>query len=170
MHNEQDEIWAPVPGFPIYSVSNFGRVLNVDTDIIKLPHLNQHRHASVLLIDPDGRQCRKSIALLVANEFIPQPIRADFNTPIHLDMDPLNNHVANLSWRPRWFAIKYAMQFKDPIQYGLDAPVECVNTEEGFNNIRECAMRYGLLENEIIHSIHNGTPVFPSWFTFRMAP
>ena len=62
----------------------------------------------------DQEQYKRSVALLVAKAFLKQPSEF-FDTPINLNGDRLDNQVINLMWRPRWFAIKYNRQFREPI-------------------------------------------------------
>jgi len=163
------EEWVPIEEFPGYAVSNLGRVMNISTDLIKVPTPNQQGIASVNLVQ-DGTQNRRSVAVLVANTFLPPPPRETFDTPINLDGNRMNNRADNLEWRPRWFAIKYHMQLKKPIPYGFDGVLELIDTGEVFADIRDCSTKYGLLENEIIMASHNRTPVFPTWHTFQLVP
>jgi hypothetical protein len=163
-----DETWVEIPDFPGYAVSDRGRVLNTHTDLIKTPTPNQQGIASVLLMQ-NGVQCRRSVTKLVANAFLePIPHRPLFDTPINLDGDRLNNAIENLEWRPRWFAAKYHAQFKGPRPFGFHGPVELIQTGEVFDDVRECAMRYGLLEKEIILAAHTKIPVFPTWQEFQL--
>lgn len=167
MNTHSREQWVPIDEFPGYAVSSYGRVMNIATDLIKVPTPNQQGIANVNLVQ-NGKQNRRGVALLVAKAFLPTPIRETFDTPINLDGDRLNNCVDNLEWRPRWFAIKYHMQLKRPIAYGFDGVLELIETGEIFDCIRDCSTKYGLLESEIILSSHNRVPVFPTWQTFQL--
>lgn len=163
------EKWADIPEFPYYAVSNHGRVMNKYTEHIKAVAVNQQGIASVLFVR-DHQQYRRSVTVLVAEAFLPlPPHRADlFNTPINLNGDRLDNHVLNLAWRPRWFASKFHAQFKKPIPFGFHARLELIETGEIFASVREAAKAHGLLEKEIIMSVHNHVPVFPSWHNFQL--
>jgi hypothetical protein len=164
------EEWAPVPEFPAYLVSNHGRVINADTDRFKTPSANQQGIPSVNFIK-DGLQFRRSVALLVAQVFLPPiPNRPDFDCPINMDGDRFNNRVDNLAWRPRHFAVKYHRQFNEPTPFGFNAPVSVVGTGEVFETVRQAAKWFGLLEKEIIMSINNHVPVFPTWDRFELVP
>lgn len=161
------ERWVQIEDFPKYLVSDHGRVMNQDTETIKIPSANQQGIPNVNL-SRMGLQCRRSVALLVANAFLDPPIRESFDTPINLDGDRFNNHVDNLMWRPLWFARRYHTQFRRPPAFGYTGKIELIDTEEVFDNVRQAAMKYGLLEKEIVLGAHNKTPVFPMWFFFQM--
>jgi hypothetical protein len=161
------ENWEDIPEFPYYAVSDHGRVMNKYTEHIKSVSINQQGIASVLLVN--GRQqFRRSVTVLVAEAFLPLPPRRAFNTPINLNGDRLDNHVDNLAWRPRWFAAKYHAQYRQPIPFGFSGQVELIETEEIFESVRDAAKTYGLLEKEIIMSVHNHVPVFPTWHNFQL--
>ena len=161
-----EEEWAPIEGFPNYSVSNYGRVRTNYSGRILVTYQNQSGVVQVGLMD-DGRQKHRSVPLLVAKAFIPQD-EMPFDTPINLDGDRLNNSVYNLAWRPRWFAIKYNQQFRLPYPNAINVPIEDLKTGEVMANSRECAIRYGLLEQEIVMAIHNFTYVWPTYQLFRV--
>lgn len=162
------ETWVEISEFPGYAVSNHGRIMNTRTELIKRPTKNQQGIPNVLLM-LDGAQHRRSVALLVASNFLPPPTRVAFDTPINLDGNRENNQVSNLEWRPRWFALKYHAQFKDPVSFGFDHEIELIQTGEIFENVRDAAKQYGLLEKEVVLSTHNRSRVFPTWHEFKLA-
>lgn len=161
------ELWKQIDGFDNYSVSNFGRIRTNWSERILVTYANQSGLVQVGLM-LNGKQYHRSVPLLVAKAFIPQP-SGPFDTPINLDGDRHNNHIDNLVWRPRWFAIKYNKQFVEPYENSIDESIEDVKTGEISANSLECAKRYGLLENEIILSILNNTYVWPTYQRFRVA-
>lgn len=88
----QQESWRPVTGFSNYMVSDLGRVKNVRFNRI----LKQFTDGNYLQISlsQDGIRNVRRIHLLVADEFIPNPL----NLPIvnHLDGNKENNALYNL--------------------------------------------------------------------------
>lgn len=158
------EVWADIDGFDDYAVSNHGRVMNKNTELIKTPTPNQQGIPSVLLMR-DRIQHRRSVALLVAHHFVP-PKQPHFDTPINIDGDRFNNHWQNIDWRPRWFAHQYHAQFKKPLPYGFKARVFCVQDGMQFENAYDAAAHYGALVKEIVLSTHTQQPVFPTWHVF----
>jgi len=163
------ENWAPIDGYPLFEVSDQGRVRNRKTGHIKIPQFNQDNCANVLLV-ARGRQSRRSIAVMVAEAFMEEPPH-DWNaSPVHLDGDRTNCAVENLAWRPRWFAIRYHQQFHRGIAYGFKGGVQHIETGEIFEDVRDAAQKFGMLEEDIIVSAHSATPVFPTWHRFQLLP
>lgn len=158
--------WRPIEDFPGYSVSNFGRVRNDDTDRILALQRNQHGVINVGLVR-DGRQYKRSVALLVCQTWLTETMEA-FDTPIHLDGDPGNNHIDNLMWRPRWFAVKYARQFSDPRIPHIREQIQEITTGFRFNNSMHAATTFGLLDEEIKKSLMHRTYVWPTYQRFRI--
>lgn len=156
------EEWRDIEEFPGYAVSDEGRILNDHFNRLMTQNANQQGIMFVGLMR-DGRQYKRSVALLVAEAFLAPPPREDFDTPINLDGDRSNNFATNLEWRPRWFAIKYHAQFNVETPFGFKQAVEILQTGEIFDNVRDCVTKYGLLEKEVILAAHNRTAVFPTW-------
>lgn len=159
------EEWVVIPYFENYSVSNYGRIKSDKTDRIMALTENQYGVVCVGMMR-DGLQYHRSVPLLVAKAFLEQPFEA-FDTPINLDGDRHNNHVDNLAWRPRWFAIKYNRQFREPYRFSIPNKIEDIKTGEISENSFECAKRYGLLEQDLVLSIFNRTYVWPTYQEFR---
>jgi hypothetical protein len=160
------ENWKPIDHFPGYSVSDYGRIRTDRSGRILSLSENQYGLVQVGLMR-DGVQRHRSVPLLVAKAFIPEPV-GPFDTPINLDGDRHNNHVDNLAWRPRWFAIKYNQQFRHPYPYPITSRLEDVKTGEISENSTECAKQYGLLEQDLVLSILNRTYVWPTYQEFRV--
>lgn len=160
------EKWRPVYLFPGYSVSDHGRVRTDKTGRILALNLNQYGLVQVGLMR-DGVQYHRSVPLLVARAFLPRET-GPFDTPINLDGDRNNNHVDNLVWRPRWFAIKYNQQFRQPYENPIFSRIIDTKTGEISENSIECAKRYGLLEQDLVLSILNRTYVWPTYQEFGL--
>lgn len=164
------ERWCTIPEFPTYAVSDRGRIMNTYSDHIKVATRNQQGIPNVLLTE-DGVHHRRAVALLVAKAFLDSPpVTWQHASPINLDGDRTNNCVDNLEWRPRWFAIRYHQQFLKGMAFGFTGGVQLIQTGEIFEDVRDAALKYGLLENDIIVSAHTATPVFPSWLEFQLLP
>lgn len=158
------EHWLPIEHFPGYSVSDHGRIRRDDWDRILVIYENQSGLLQVGMMK-DGKQKHRSVPLLVASAFILQHGEA-FDTPINLDGNRHNNHIHNLVWRPRWFAIKYNQQFRYPNLNSIKQPIKDLKTSEISENSFECAKRYGLLETDVVFSILNRTYVWPTYQEF----
>lgn len=158
--------WVPVRGFPGYSVSDRGRVRRDANGRILHIKINQYGVPYVGLMR-EWEQKQRSLARLVASAFLPRSLEA-FDTPINLDGDRVNCSVENLMWRPRWFAVQYNRQFREPYESPIEAPIRDVNGGKAHSGSLEVAMRYGLLERDVVLSIFNMTYVWPTYQVFEV--
>lgn len=159
-----EELWSQIEDFPGYSVSDHGRIRTDKSGRILMLNENQYGLLQVGMMR-DGEQKHRSVPLLVAKAFLPE-LPGPFDTPINLDGDRHNNHVSNLAWRPRWFAIRYNQQIRRPYHNPILAPVVDLKTGEVSENSTECAKKYGLLESDLVFSILNRTYVWPTYQEF----
>lgn len=160
------EHWREIPSFPGYSVSDEGRVRNDDSGRIIAIRVN-NRGIAYVGLNSNGHQHKRTIARLVVEAFMEPPKLEAFDTPINLDGDRRNNHICNLTLRPRWFAIRYYQQFSWP-RRGFNCPIEEVKTGEQFKTSWEAATKYGLLDREILLATLNRTYVWPTFQIFRV--
>jgi hypothetical protein len=131
------------------------------------PRINQYGIPYVGLMR-EWRQCIRSLPRLVAMAFLTPP-NDIFDTPINLDGDRNNCAVENLMWRPRWYAVLYGHQFKERYEHPINAPVVALDTQEVFPDSLAAGCRYGLLEREVVLSILNRTPAWPTYQMFELA-
>lgn len=160
------EEWAPIEGFPGYSVSTYGHIRTDKSGRILATFENQYGVVRVGLMK-DGIQRHRSVPLLVALTFLYEGL-GPFDTPINLDGDRYNNRIDNLAWRPRWFAVKYNQQFRHPYDHPITVPVMDVVTREISPNSFEASRRYGLLESDLVLSVLNRTVVWPTYQQFAV--
>lgn len=160
------EKWVEIEHFPGYSVSSYGRIRTDKSGRLLALNMNQYGVLQVGLMR-DGEQRHRSVPLLVAVHFVDNP-GGPFDTPINLDGDRTNNYVENLVWRPRWFAVKYNKQFKQPYHNRINSPIINLKTQEVSLNSLECAKKYGLLEEDLVYSILNRTYVWPTYQEFGL--
>jgi hypothetical protein len=158
--------WVPVEGFPGYSVNPLGQVRKDSTKRILQPRINQYGVPYVGLMR-DWRQCIRSLPRLVAAAFLPQP-SALFDTPINLDGDRINCSVDNLAWRPRWYAVRYANQFKERYFNPIDAPIRDVDSGDVFPNSLVAGCYFGILEREVVLSVLNQSLTWPAYRQFEL--
>lgn len=158
--------WKPVEGFPGYSVNSLGQVSRNSTGRLLIPRINQYGVAYVGLMR-NWQQCIRSLPRLVARAFLPPP-SSIFDTPIQLDNDPKNCRADNLMWRPRWYAIQYKRQFRERYHKPIKVPVRCIDDGFKFTNSFAAACRYGLLEREVVLSVINRTPAWPTYQYFEL--
>lgn len=160
------EKWKRIHDFPDYSVSSEGRVRNDGANRIMALTRNQQGIIQVGLTR-DRTLYKRSVPVLVAHAFLPRAI-GPFDTPIHIDGDRSNCGVDNLMWRPRWFAVMYHQQFHRRYPNSIGRPIIDVKTKEVCDNSFDCAVRYGLLEKDVVLSIANNTVVWPTMQQFQV--
>lgn len=151
------DTWQEIPEFPGYSVSVEGEVRNDDTGKLLANRVNV-RGVYVGLCK-DRVQHSRMVSRLVASAFLDLPPlpyhRQTFDTPINLNGDRTDNHVKNLMWRPRWFAVKFHQQFGTDWSKG--PKVKEVATGAEFVNVLEAAKSFGLLAFEIfVEAMNHG--------------
>lgn len=160
------ERWKHIKEFPGYLVSDNGRIQAEKSGRILQLSENQFGVVCVGMMK-DGEQRHRSVPLLVANHFVRHnsPI---FDTPINLDGNRWNNHYTNLAWRPRWFAIKYNRQFREPFVHPITLPIRDRKTGEVTVTSFKTAKKYGLLESDVVLSIANRTVCWPTYQEFEI--
>lgn len=156
--------WRRIHSFPGYSVSETGYVRNDESGRQMTMLVNQSGVVNVGLTK-NRTQYKRAVALLVAKAFLTVVLQDTFDTPINLDGDRYNNWVGNLALRPRWYATKYFQQFhEEPIE---EYPIEDVDSGEVFQSSWHAATILGLLQSDIVLSIHTGKKVWPTNQRFR---
>lgn len=162
----EEETWKTIKEFPKYAVSDAGRVLREDSGHVLAQTPNQYGVPSVGLMRADT-QYRRSVPLLVASAFIQKGF-GPFDTPINLNGDRFDNRVVNLLWRPRWFAVKYNRQFKEPYAYPINRTLVDLATGVEYDSSWDCATKHGLLEKDLVLSILNNTVTWPTYQTIMV--
>lgn len=162
------ERWQRIDEFPGYSVGDEGHVRNDESGRFMAKLVNQRGLVNVGLTR-DGIQHKRSLPLLVARAFVPlADIHSEeFDTPINVNGDRMNNAAWNLMWRPYWFAVKYVQQFKCEPQ-GFKQPIEDMDSGEQFATSWDAAVKYGLLDRDIFLATLNRTFVWPTYKRFRL--
>lgn len=158
-----------IDGFPEYLVDVDGTIYTERTGLKRRPSRTGTGNIKVTLYR-DGVPHTRSVALLVAkahlyNDYDPEI----FDTPIHLDNDETNNHVDNLAWRPRWFALAYRRQYWNVEFRYAKIRVEELPLGIEYETPMEVCQKYGLLFVEVLNSCTTREEVFPTRKFFRFA-
>jgi len=140
------ETWLDVEDFPLYEVSDLGRVRNKDTEFVLKP-LSNGRDSLVVILRRDNRGHTRSIRRLVALAFLGEPYGSEVALPI--DGDYNNNAADNLVYKPMWFAQRAKKQHRrrDPIRH---QQVRVIETGDIYANTLACAEALGLLEDYVL--------------------
>lgn len=164
--NELEEKWIVINHFPNYSVSNHGRIKSEKTGRLLNISIGRGGTASVALMGT-SQQYRRGIARLVADRFMKPATEYAFETPIHLNGIVSDNHVYNMMWRPKWFAVKYHAQFRGEPFYIPDAIADR-DTGTVYDNPLHAAQANGLLINDVMYSLLEQGECWPTKQTFEL--
>lgn len=158
-----------IEDFPEYGVARDSSVYNKAAGTLRKASYTREGAVKITLFfrnRPHTRSLPKIVAQAwLYNDFNPEI----FDTPIHLDNDLSNNHVDNLVWRPRWFAVKYQRQYWNEEYRYAKIKVEDVKTGEIYESMMELCQRYGYLYLDVLQSCTKGDEVYPTWRQFRFA-
>lgn len=159
-------------GFPLYSVSDLGEVMNNNVWIAKAHMKNQHGYNFVSLYQGSRRMSRQ-VSALVAETFLRGMYPIEWDTIIHLDGDLDNCKASNLAYRPRSYAIRYnrAIRTADRSQWHLEhTAVDWDGNELYFDNVVDSATHFGILMEEVLKALDTGdSPVFAPNVAFQIA-
>lgn len=163
------EEWKPLWEFPQYSVSNYGKIRNERTGMEMATSQTTHGHVKISLLDERVHErYTRSVALLVANAFVPVPDRLS-DAVIQLDGNHANVVSWNLAWRPTWFAWKYTHQLKQqqPVEY-TSFKVRNITRGYVYRSVVEAAMTEGLLFDDVLRSHFNDTRIYPHACVYKV--
>lgn len=142
------EIWKVVSEFPIYSVSNLGRVRNNERNYIMHGGYDRDGYRQVTLSYND-KQYNRRICRLVAIAFIPNPD----NLPVvnHKDENKENDHVDNLEW----CTVKYNNNYGTRLQKTRKM-VRCVENNCVFESVRKAGIDTQIAHQHISKACKTG--------------
>jgi hypothetical protein len=164
-----EEVWADIPGFSEYAISDLGRVYNRRTDRIMSVSLNNYGHVKITLVaDGTRRRYTRAVSVMVAEAFLEVPhVLSD--QLVVLDGDFTHLTPSNLAWRPTWFAWKYTRQLKErqPRHYE-NLPVLNLVTGAEYESIMQAGITEGLLFDDIWKSTYTAEPVYPNGSIFEI--
>lgn len=96
MESFENEEWRVVDGFPMYRVSNLGRICSVyGSERILKKQVGKHGYETIFLCN-DGYQKNARVHRIVCTAFLPNP--NGFDQVNHKNGIKTDNRVANLEW------------------------------------------------------------------------
>ena len=93
------DMWYPIPGYPLYEITEYGDVRNIKTGRFLKGHIDEDGYPKITVRDEFGKPRHLQRAKLVAITFIPNPNNKP--TVDHIDTDRMNCHYTNLRWASR---------------------------------------------------------------------
>ena len=162
-----EEIWVDIEGYSNYLVSNYGTIYNRRTEKFMSLSKTMQGDLKVTLVAKDGQRVTRSVRVLVAEAFVQKPFPEGDERNEYCDtvivLNHNKNHVSanNLSWRPNWFAHRYARQINERIPNEYYNDVKNVHTGAVYSSILEVCEKEGLLLKDVYRSVTFGDPVYP---------
>lgn len=142
------ETWKVVSEFPIYSVSNLGRVRNDERNYIMRGGYDKDGYKQVTF-SYNGKQYNRRVCRLVAIAFIPNPN----NLPVvnHKDENKENDRVDNLEW----CTVKYNNNYGTKLQKTRKM-VRCIETNCVFESVRKAGIDTQIAHQNICKACKTG--------------
>ena len=138
------EIWKPIRDFPCYNASSEGRIMNVRTQHILKPVIDEYGYSKVTL-RKNGKQYCVRVHRLIADTFLGDSENLDVRAK---NLDISNTRPDNLECCTRSETIMRAYE------RGSKAPsnrtrIRVIETGDIFESISECARELGCNKSSI---------------------
>lgn len=138
------EKWVDAIDYPMYEVSDCGRIRNKKTGRILKSYIDKHGYPR-LTLRKNKVQYPVKVHRVEATSFYGRHEGMDVN---HIDGDKTNNNLSNLEFCTRKENIRHAFVngLKSPSR---EMPIMVVETGKTFRSIRECSRSEGYDESAI---------------------
>lgn len=130
------ERWKIIEEYPLYMVSNLGRIKNIETGHILIGGFDRDGYRQVTLQAGSKQVCRR-ICRLVAIAFIPNPN----NLPCVNHKDEIKTN--DCDWNLEWCTYKYNNTYGDRLK-SFSTSVWCVELQRMFKSMREAEKETGV--------------------------
>ncbi len=138
------ENWTVIKEVPNYSVSNFGRIKNIDTGRILKATPNSDGYLQVSLYFGNGQYVKRTVHSLVAKAFYNK--ENEIFEVNHKDGIKPNNNVSNLEWMTHHDNMQHAKQ--NGLVKKSDI-IRVIETNEIYESQNDCARALGLDQGAI---------------------
>ena len=155
----------PIVGYETnYDITDTGKVFSKISGRYLTPTIDTDGYEIVGLY-LNGVQKKKKVHRLVADAFVPNP--NNYTQVNHKDENPRNNNANNLEWCEHLYNCNYGTR---NIRAGAknSRKVECIETKEIFDSVRQAAERYNVRSTAISNCI-NGRSKSCAGYTWRLA-
>ncbi len=155
------EIFKTIKEYPMYSVSNEGRIMKKSTRKIMKPSQKDNGYMVINLFTSDGRRKKELVHRLVAITFLPN----DKSLPEvnHIDGCRNNNILSNLEWVTRNENIKKSTVRKKIRVFKIDS---CFVRD--FDSVSEACSVLGLTLSNVSACLHGGRQETHKGYTFKL--
>lgn len=138
------EIWKPLKNFPSYNGSSKGRIMNIKTQRIMKPFLNENGYLQVCL-RKNNRQYTVKVGKVIAETFLGEHPGMDVT---YKNGDRSDIDICNLEWCTRQEVIRRAFERGTKIP-SRQIPVRVIETGEVYDSIRACARDIDCYQTDI---------------------
>ena len=142
------EVWKPLRNFPSYNGSSEGRIMNIRTQHILKPYVNEKGQATVCL-RKNNRRYRVRVHRIIAETFFGVNPGMDVR---HKDTNRLNNNINNLEWCTKQETIE-DMRNNDRDKSSKCTPVRVVETGDIYESVSDCAKKTGCCRSDIFKQL-----------------
>lgn len=151
INGDRPEVWADIPGFPDYQVSDFGQVRSQKSGKWRVLRATPHSKTGYLAVSlrVAGRYITRSVHRLVAVSFLGRPRGRDVN---HKNGDKHDNRLVNLEYLTRGENHRHAYRnrLREPVGKKLsDDEVRLIAALQGHFTQQELADRFGVSRSTI---------------------
>lgn len=143
------EIFKKIKEYPMYSVSNYGRIIKHSNNRLLKPTRKPDGYMQVNLFTADGRRKKEYVHRLVAITFIPNENR--YPQVNHIDGVRDNNVVSNLEW---------VTALENVRKSSACTPIRVLRTDSTevgvYSTIRDACRELGLTESNVADCLYGG--------------
>ena len=143
-----EEEWKVITEFPIYSVSNLGRIRNDKRNYILTGGFDRDGYRQVTICY-ENKQYTRRICRLVAKEFIANP--NNYPCVNHIDENKENDVVTNLEW----CTVKYNNNYGSKND-SKRMKIKCVETNIVYDSLRIAEKKLGYAHENLSQAAKTG--------------
>lgn len=159
-----DEIWKEIEEYPLYEISNYGRIRNIKTGRI-LHTYTDYKGYQIVTLSKDGTQKTVRVHKLVATAFC-EKYYDDLDVTF-IDGDRSNLRADNLDWWTRSDVHRRSYIYRGRTQMHKMKPIRCIETGEVFQSIREASELMGISRVSISRSLNRRSYCTKDGYTFE---
>ena len=147
------EIWKPLRNFPSYNGSSEGRIMNIRTQRILVPQINEKGYEQVTL-RKNNKHHTVRVHKVIAETFLGEHPGMDVR---HLDLDRRNNRVENLYWSTRQETVASSFERGDRLP-NRRTPIRVIETGETYESVTACSRATGCARSDIFKNMAGTVP------------
>jgi len=157
-------IWREIEDFPLYELSNKGRIRNTKSGRILHTYSDRKGYQIVTLSD-HGTQKTVNVGKLVGKAFVDRDY--DDLDITYLDGDRSNVEADNIAWWKRRDVHRRSYRLRGRTQIHRMKPIRCIETGEVFQSITEASEMLGISRGSISRVVNSRSRCTREGYTFE---